>query len=28
VSSPLGAQPGIVEPDLPAVVDRIVERDT
>jgi 2-haloacid dehalogenase len=26
--SPLGAQPDIVEPDLAAVVDRIVERDT
>jgi 2-haloacid dehalogenase len=28
VASPLGAQPDIVEPDLAAVVDRIVERDT
>lgn len=28
VLSPLGAQPDIVEPDLAAIVDRIVERDT
>ena len=28
VPSPLGAQPDIVEPDLAAVVERIIERDT
>jgi 2-haloacid dehalogenase len=28
VTSPLGPQPDIVEPDLTAVVDRIIERDT